>query len=110
MTAPSHAYERLAEHGALDQLFGRLGDVANGKVELSTGHQTRSFPGIRRPKQYLQVRGLGGQRGHQRREKDELDEIGADEGERPLTCFWHELCRQAEKRARMRPRLRNNAF
>jgi hypothetical protein len=44
VTAPSHADERLAEHGALDQLFGRLREVANGKVELSTGHQTRDFP------------------------------------------------------------------
>jgi hypothetical protein len=66
VTAPSHADERLAEHGALDQLFGRLGELANGKVELSTGHQTRNFPRIRRPKQYLEVGGLGGQRGHQR--------------------------------------------
>jgi hypothetical protein len=98
VTAPSHADERLAEHGALDQLFGRLGELANGKVGSPLAIRPGIFPGSGVLNNIWRFGASVANAAIKEGEKDELDEIGADEAERPLTCFWHELCRQGDQR------------
>jgi hypothetical protein len=98
VTAPSHADERLAEHGALDQLFGRLGELANGKGGSPLAIRPGIFPGSGVLNNIWRFGASVANAAIKEGEKDELDEIGADEAERPLTCFWHELCRQGDQR------------
>lgn len=92
----SHADQPLAERRAFNQCLGSLGEIANRKIELPASHHALDVFEVWPSEQDLYVRGVGGQRGHQGRDEDELHEVIAMEGERPPAGFRRKLHRQGD--------------